>query len=65
MRVEPFDMERLQSTYENEVEFNLSESGVHPLRLGELVHDSGSREALLGRKRFDTRRPTARPRCAR
>jgi len=48
MRVEPFDMERLQSTYENEVEFNLSESGVHPLRLGELVHDSSSREALLG-----------------
>jgi aspartate/methionine/tyrosine aminotransferase len=48
MRVEPFDMERLQSTYENEVEFNLSESGVHPLRLGELVHDNGSRDALLG-----------------
>jgi len=47
MRVEPFDMERLQSTYENEVEFNLSESGVHPLRLGELVHDNGSRNALL------------------
>jgi aspartate/methionine/tyrosine aminotransferase len=47
MRVEPFDMERLQSTYENEVEFNLSESGVHPLRLGELVHDHVSREALL------------------
>ena len=47
MRVEPFDMERLQSTYENEVEFNLSESGVHPLRLGELVHDDGSRDALL------------------
>src|SRR5829696_3942699 len=47
MRVEPFDMERLQSTYENDVEFNLSESGVHPLRLGELVHDNSSREALL------------------
>jgi aspartate/methionine/tyrosine aminotransferase len=47
MHVEPFDMERLQSTYENEVEFNLSESGVHPLRLGELVHDHRSRDALL------------------
>jgi aspartate/methionine/tyrosine aminotransferase len=47
MRVEPFDLERLQSTYENEVEFNLSESGVQPLRLGELVHDSASRDALL------------------
>lgn len=31
-----FDLERWQSTYENEVEFNLSESGVHPLTLGEL-----------------------------
>ena len=40
-------MERMQSTYENQVEFNLSESGVHPLRLGELVHDTGAREALL------------------
>src|SRR4029453_8425178 len=48
MRVCPFDTERLQSTYENEVEFNLSESGVHPLRLGDLVHDNSSRDALLG-----------------
>jgi aspartate/methionine/tyrosine aminotransferase len=47
MRVEPFAMERLQSTYENEVEFNLSESGVHPLRLGDLVHDTAARDALL------------------
>ena len=47
MRVEPFAMERMQSTYENQVEFNLSESGVHPLRLGELVHDTAARDALL------------------
>lgn len=47
MRVEPFSLERLQSTYENEVEFNLSESGVHPLRLGDLVHDTAARDALL------------------
>jgi len=47
MRLEPFALERLQSTYENQVEFNLSESGVHPLRLGELVHDNSAREALL------------------
>ena len=47
MRIEPFALERLQSTYENEVEFNLSESGVHPLRLGELVHDTAARDALL------------------
>lgn len=35
-RFQAFDLERWQSTYENEVEFNLSESGVHPLTLGEL-----------------------------
>jgi aspartate/methionine/tyrosine aminotransferase len=40
-------MERMQSTYENRVDFNLSESGVHPLTLGELVPDAASREALL------------------
>ncbi len=40
-------MERMQSTYENQVAFNLSESGVHPLTLGELVDDGASREALL------------------
>jgi len=43
-------MERLQSTVENQVEFNLAESGVHPLRLGELVHDTGAREALLAER---------------
>ena len=48
MKLEPFAMERMQSTYENQVEFNLSESGVHPLTLGELVGDVESREALLG-----------------
>src|SRR4051812_29775910 len=47
MKLEPFAMERLQSTYEHQVEFNLSESGVHPLTLGELIEDAGSREGLL------------------
>jgi hypothetical protein len=47
MRLEQFAMERMQSTYENQVDFNLSESGVHPLRLGELVDDAASRDALL------------------
>ena len=48
MKLEPFALERLQSTYENQVAFNLSESGVHPLTLGELIDDAPSREALLG-----------------
>ena len=47
MKLEQFAMERMQSTYENQVEFNLSESGVHPLRLGDLLDDAESREALL------------------
>ena len=47
MRIEPFDLERFQSNYENEVAFNLSESGVQALQLGELVPDAASREGLL------------------
>src|SRR5262245_57750227 len=47
MRVEPFAMERMQSTYENEVAFNLSESGVQPLRLGELVGEELARNLLM------------------
>jgi aspartate/methionine/tyrosine aminotransferase len=47
MRLEPFAMERMQSTYENQVTWNLSESGVHPLSLGELVDDDAARKALM------------------
>ena len=41
MKYSPFRMERWQSTYEHRVEINLSESGVHPLTVGELVELSG------------------------
>ena len=37
MEFTPFQMERWQSTHEHRVDFNLSESGVHPLTLGELL----------------------------
>jgi len=37
MRVPQFAMERWQSTFEHRVDFNLSESGVHPPTLGELL----------------------------
>jgi aspartate/methionine/tyrosine aminotransferase len=47
MKVELFALERLQSTYENQVSFNLAESGVHPLSLAELIEDPVSREALF------------------
>ena len=47
MKLEPFAMERMQSTYENEVEFNLSESGVYPLSVRELLPDPHEWDALL------------------
>ena len=47
MKLEPFAMERMQSTYENEVEFNLSESGVYPLSARELLSDQAECAALL------------------
>src|SRR6188474_983531 len=47
MRLEEFALERMQSTYENQVAFNLSESGVHPLKLREIVDDEATREALM------------------
>src|SRR5512137_1297667 len=37
MHVDIFKMERMQSTWENVVDYNLSESGVHPLNLKELL----------------------------
>ncbi|HUV39427.1 MAG TPA: aminotransferase class I/II-fold pyridoxal phosphate-dependent enzyme [Planctomycetota bacterium] len=37
MKIEPFDMERMQSTWENRVDYDLSESGIRPLTLRELV----------------------------
>src|SRR6185503_18612113 len=42
MKIELFKMERMQSTWENLVEYNLSESGVHPMTLRELVEDDSS-----------------------
>lgn len=37
MRVNEFTLERIQSLYENTVEYNLSDSGVHPYSLRELL----------------------------
>lgn len=46
MRVERFEMERFQSTWENAVEYNLADSGVHPLTLAGLVDHSWLVEVL-------------------
>jgi aspartate/methionine/tyrosine aminotransferase len=46
MKLEPFALERLQSVWEHKVAWNLAESGVHPLRVEELLDTAGT-EALL------------------
>jgi len=37
MKIEKFELERLLSQYENTVKYNLTESGIHPLTLEELL----------------------------
>ncbi|TFF68293.1 aminotransferase class I/II-fold pyridoxal phosphate-dependent enzyme [Candidatus Thorarchaeota archaeon] len=47
MKLDEFHLERIQSQWENIVDYNLSESGVEPLRLNELVpHNRLQREIL-------------------
>jgi aspartate/methionine/tyrosine aminotransferase len=48
MRIQPFLMERWQSKWENTVRYNLSESGVHAMSLGELVDVGSLRDLRLG-----------------
>jgi len=47
MQIDTFEMERTQCLYENAVELNLSESGVLPLRVDELLIDPAERERFL------------------
>jgi aspartate/methionine/tyrosine aminotransferase len=49
MRLEPFQMERMQSEWENRVAHNLSESGVHPMTVEELLEPSERDEVLRER----------------
>ncbi|MFX0208326.1 MAG: aminotransferase class I/II-fold pyridoxal phosphate-dependent enzyme [Candidatus Hodarchaeota archaeon] len=46
MKIETFELERRQSIWENRVEFNLTESGIHPYTLEELL-DKEELEKLL------------------
>ncbi|UCG03473.1 MAG: aminotransferase class I/II-fold pyridoxal phosphate-dependent enzyme [Candidatus Heimdallarchaeota archaeon] len=39
MKIETFELERRQSVWENRVRYNLTESGVHPYMLSELLTD--------------------------
>jgi hypothetical protein len=47
MSFQPFEMERWQSTWENRVRINISESGVHPLSAAELIALAGGDAAPL------------------
>lgn len=48
MRIETFAMERMQSTWENLVDANLSESGVSPMTMRELVGDGADNDRSAG-----------------
>jgi len=50
---QPFVMERMMSKWENVVDYNLSESGVHPMTLGELLAMDGKSPDALGDVEFD------------
>ena len=46
MKFEEFELERNQSLFENEVDYNLSESGVHPLPLKDILTQDEQEELL-------------------
>lgn len=46
MNIDPFRLERVQSIWENQVDFNLSESGIHPLTLKSLLGDGELEEVM-------------------
>jgi len=50
MNFEPFVLERWQSIWENRVAWNLSESGVHPLRVEEVATSAAERQAVLAQE---------------
>lgn len=50
MHIDLFEMERMQSLYWHEVEYDLSESGVSPLSIEELLGEELDPAAFLGKK---------------
>ncbi|HOG28100.1 MAG TPA: aminotransferase class I/II-fold pyridoxal phosphate-dependent enzyme [Vicinamibacterales bacterium] len=50
MRLPLFAMERMQSTWENLVDYNLSESGVRPMRVEELLDSDADRAAFFAQE---------------
>ena len=47
MRIDRFEMERTQCMYENEVRYNISESGVLPFKVREILEGAGDPAAFL------------------
>jgi len=47
MKIKEFEMERFQSSWENTVRYNLSESGVLPLTIDELLENEADRHEFL------------------
>jgi aspartate/methionine/tyrosine aminotransferase len=47
MKLKPFELERMQSENEHQVKYNLSESGVEPLKIRELLDTPELKEQLL------------------
>ena len=46
MKFEEFELERNQSLFEHEVDYNLSESGLHPLPLKDILTKDEQTELL-------------------
>ncbi|MFX0212369.1 MAG: aminotransferase class I/II-fold pyridoxal phosphate-dependent enzyme [Candidatus Hodarchaeota archaeon] len=46
MKIEIFDLERIQSLWENRVKYNLTESGIHPYSLKELLSKDETEDLL-------------------
>lgn len=47
MKIEMFDLERIQSLYENKVDYNLTETGLHPYTLEELLDEDEMRQLAV------------------
>jgi len=40
MKIETFQLERIESLWENTVDYNLSETGIHPISLEEILDEA-------------------------
>ena len=49
MKIETFELERIQSLWENRVRYNLTESGIHPFSLRDLLDDNQIEQLLTAR----------------